>query len=293
MPAEPPLVIALLPAWNGEKFIAATLDALAAQTYPNLKIIISDDASTDTTPAICEAFASSHDRVQVVRQFNNLGWVGNVNALYRIAFTSHPFPKYLLTAFHDDVPKPTYIERCVEALEANPAASMAFTDITLNWADGHSENISHLAFDGVSNPYLRARSMALQEGDWWVPLRGVVRTTAAQQSGGLRKHRSGEFAADWPWSIHMAVLGELQRVPENLLTKNYRPTSLSRSWNHFAVRPWLGVTWSAFQVIFESPLPLKSKLRLLAPATHILRVRTPMRIGDYTRAVRRRIVDRF
>jgi glycosyltransferase involved in cell wall biosynthesis len=287
-----PLVFALVPAWNGEKFITETLDALATQTYPNLQIIISDDASTDSTASICESYRHRDSRFQVIRQLHNLGWVGNVTALYRIAFAANPAPKYVVTAFHDDIPKPTYIERCVDALEANPAAAMGFTDLTLRWPDGHSEEISHAVFDGVTDPYVRARSMAIHEGEWWVPLRGVARTTAVRASGGLRRHRAGEFSADWPWSISMAILGELVRVPENLLTKVYRDASLSRSWNHFAVRPWLGATESALQAVWQSPLPVWSKLKLSYPVTRLLRVRTPMRFGDYQRAARRRVLGK-
>jgi glycosyltransferase involved in cell wall biosynthesis len=43
------LVVALVPTWNAAAFISRTLEALSAQTYPRLEILISDDASTDDT----------------------------------------------------------------------------------------------------------------------------------------------------------------------------------------------------------------------------------------------------
>jgi hypothetical protein len=42
-----PKAVALMPAWNAESFILPVLESLAAQTYPNLHILISEDASTD------------------------------------------------------------------------------------------------------------------------------------------------------------------------------------------------------------------------------------------------------
>ena len=48
-----PRAVALLPARNAESFIEPVLESLAAQTYPNLEVLISDDASTDRTAEIC------------------------------------------------------------------------------------------------------------------------------------------------------------------------------------------------------------------------------------------------
>ena len=48
--------------------------------------------------------------------------------------------------------------------------------------------------------------------------------------GGVRRNLAGEFAADWPWVLHMSLLGDSIRVPEQLVTKIFRPRSLSRSW---------------------------------------------------------------
>ena len=67
-----PLVSIVLCSYNGEKFIKEQVDSLLNQTYPNLEIIISDDASTDHTPQILEGY--HHDqRVKLFFQPNNLG----------------------------------------------------------------------------------------------------------------------------------------------------------------------------------------------------------------------------
>lgn len=39
--------VALMPAYNAESFVLPVLESLSAQTYPNLRVLISDDASTD------------------------------------------------------------------------------------------------------------------------------------------------------------------------------------------------------------------------------------------------------
>ena len=46
----------IISAFNAEKHIAATLDSLLQQTYPNLEIIVVNDGSTDNTLSILESY---------------------------------------------------------------------------------------------------------------------------------------------------------------------------------------------------------------------------------------------
>ena len=251
-----PRVVALVPTWRASAFIAETLDALSAQTYPNLEILISDDASPDDTAARCERHAARDPRFRVIRQPRNLGWVGNVNALLREARGD-----YQLFAFQDDLPEPDYVARCVAALEANPAAVMAFSDVALVNQDRTREDKSYQALEGVTNRLERAGRVARQQGSWWIPNRGVFRASAAHSVGGLRRNLAGEFSADWPWLLNMSLLGEFVRVPERLVTKIYLPSSLSRSWS-FGIRPWIAVTLSAMDSVSRTRIPPLEKVAL-------------------------------
>ena len=251
-----PRVLALVPAWKAAGFIERTLDALAAQTCPGLAILISDDASPDDTAAICERRAAEDPRFRVIRQPRNRGWVGNVNALLAEARA-----EYLLFAFQDDLPEPAYVERCVAALEADPAAVLAFSDLRLVRQDGTVEERSYSRLEGVTDRIERARRIARLEGSWWIPNRGVFRAWAAREIGGLRRHRAGEFSADWPWLLEMSLLGGFVRIPERLVTKFYLPGSLSRSWR-FGARQWAAASASAMTAVSRRRLPLRDRLRL-------------------------------
>jgi glycosyltransferase involved in cell wall biosynthesis len=249
-------VVALVPVWRAEHFLAPTLDTLAAQDYPNLEILISDDASPDRSAAIADAYAARDPRFRVIRQLRNLGWVGNVNALLGEARGD-----YFVFAFQDDLPAPGYISRCVEALEANPRAIIAFSDIELVLQDGTLEQKSYETLDGVSDRLRRARLVVAQRGSWWIPNRGVFRAGAAHAIGGLRRHLAGEFSADWPWLLHMSLLGEFVRIPERLVRKIYLPTSLSRGWD-FGARSWTAVTISAMRGVGRARIGTGEKLAL-------------------------------
>ena len=67
---DPPLVSAVVPAYNAETYVEQTLQALVNQTYPNLEIIVVDDGSTDGTAARAQAMARKHSQIRVIRQHN-------------------------------------------------------------------------------------------------------------------------------------------------------------------------------------------------------------------------------
>ena len=101
---------------------------------------------------------------------------------------------------------------------------------------------------------------------WWAPNRGVFRSEAAGRIGGLQRHLAGEFSADWPWLVHMALLGESIRVPEVLVEKYYQSSSLSRTWNH-GPRHRLAAALSCAREIHRAQLTLKEVVRLYATLT--------------------------
>ena len=64
-----PLVSIVIPAYNAERFIAETLDAVANQTWPNIEAFVVDDGSKDRTVAIAKKYQS--DRIHVLEQKNS------------------------------------------------------------------------------------------------------------------------------------------------------------------------------------------------------------------------------
>jgi len=72
-----PLVSIVLGAYNGEKYLKEQLDSIINQTYPNMEIVVVDDASTDGTKAILENYAAKDDRIKVYFNENNVGVIKN------------------------------------------------------------------------------------------------------------------------------------------------------------------------------------------------------------------------
>ena len=53
-----PLVSIGLPVFNGEAFIREALDSILAQTYLNIEVIVTDNASEDSTPSIIAEYVA-------------------------------------------------------------------------------------------------------------------------------------------------------------------------------------------------------------------------------------------
>jgi glycosyltransferase involved in cell wall biosynthesis len=111
MNAGPRLSIGL-PVYNGENYLAESLDALLGQTYEDFELIISDNASTDGTADICHRYAKQDSRIRYIRQRRNIGCAPNHNYLVGEARGEALFK----WASDDDLYARDMIRLCVEAL---------------------------------------------------------------------------------------------------------------------------------------------------------------------------------
>jgi|SRR5690348_4963470 glycosyltransferase involved in cell wall biosynthesis len=109
-----------LPVYNGEDFLAESLDSLLGQTYEDFELIISDNASTDGTADICRGYAKQDSRIRYVRQPHNLGCAPNHNVL--VQYARGELFKWVS---HDDLYGRELIERAIEALDEYPQVVLA------------------------------------------------------------------------------------------------------------------------------------------------------------------------
>ena len=127
-PVRQPLVSIIVPCFNGARYLRETLDSLLAQTYPNVEIIVLDDASTDATPEIAAAYA---DRITYVRQPSNRGQFENANDGIRRAKGE------LIAVWHaDDVYLPTIVQAQIAYFEQHPEVGAVFASDIFVDAEG-------------------------------------------------------------------------------------------------------------------------------------------------------------
>src|SRR5581483_6264857 len=111
-----PLVSVILPVYNGEKYLAAALDSVRAQTHRSFEIIVVDDGSTDGSAAV----AARYPEVKYAYQSNG-GISAARNCGIRLA-VGDVFA--LLDA--DDLWLPDKLERQLAALYGAAAPDLVF-----------------------------------------------------------------------------------------------------------------------------------------------------------------------
>jgi hypothetical protein len=129
--ARTPEVSVALPVYNGERFVADAIDSILSQTFEDLELVISDNASTDGTEEICRAYARRDARVRYNRNPHNIGAAPN----YRRALAMTQ-GRYVKLAAHDDVCLPRFAESCVDTLNQDPSVALAHTATSLIDAGG-------------------------------------------------------------------------------------------------------------------------------------------------------------
>jgi len=109
-----PIITIGVPVYNGERFLRKCLESLLAQTFSDFEIIISDNASTDSTHSICLEFAEKDERIQYFRQDKNIGLTPNFHFTLQKAVG-----KYFMWAPIDDIVLAEYVEKTINFLELN------------------------------------------------------------------------------------------------------------------------------------------------------------------------------
>jgi glycosyltransferase involved in cell wall biosynthesis len=113
-PASPSLRIGL-PVYNGAATVVSAIESLLAQTRGDFELLISDNASTDATGELCREFAKRDARIRYVRHPVNVGAMNNFGSV--LDHTDAPF---FMWAACDDTWLPTFVERNLAALDADP-----------------------------------------------------------------------------------------------------------------------------------------------------------------------------
>lgn len=108
MTPTPPRVSILMAVFNAQDFLGEALDSVLAQTEPSWELICVDDASTDRSPSILQAYASRDSRIRVVHLPANRGL-----SVARNAALSHAQGTWVMILDSDDWLGPDTLERAL------------------------------------------------------------------------------------------------------------------------------------------------------------------------------------
>jgi len=124
-----PLISIIIPTFDRPQYLHEAIEAVLAQTYSNVEVIIFDNGTLGETLAVAEGAARRDPRVRFRRNERNLGMSANFNALAQVARG-----EFLVAIGDDDRLLPEFVSRLVAVMR--PEVSVAFSNHYLINAEG-------------------------------------------------------------------------------------------------------------------------------------------------------------
>jgi glycosyltransferase involved in cell wall biosynthesis len=207
-----------MPVYNGERWLRQSVNSLLAQTRRDFTLVISDNASTDSTEAICRELTAADPRVHYHRNESNLGVFRNYDRVFELTRST-----YFKWASANDLCAPELLDQCIAALEAMPSAVLAYPSTILFTDD--PDRGERYAFDPDvrdSDPVVRFRRV-LSEMRLNNAFNGVYRSEALR-----RTSLNGIYmGSDIVMLAELALAGLLVKLPSFLFFRRMTVDSAS------------------------------------------------------------------
>lgn len=264
---DSPLVTIGLPVYNRERHLRRSLDSLLQQTYTDFVLVISDNASTDGTAAICAEYAATDPRIRYHRNPVNIGNPRNFNRVFELTTTP-----YLKWSTSDDYWEPTFLERALEVMEREPEVVLCYPKTYLVEGDDgeptpYEDNLHLMQDDPVERFHALVSRIRLVHQHL-----GVIRTDVLRRTHLL----GGHLRADFNLLSELVLYGKFYELPERLFYRRFHETSGSwkRADPKHAAKHYYGggskgnprTQWRShvglFAAVTNSPLPLSTRARL-------------------------------
>ncbi len=207
-----------LPVYNGERYLAESLDALLAQTFTDFELIISDNGSTDGTRDIAQRYAATDSRVRYVHHPQNRGSSFNHN--FVIEQARGEFFKWVSD---DDLYAPELLQRCFDALDSRPEIALAHAwTAFIDDAGKITEPIDYALTTDVPDPVQRFRSVLYTDGG--DDIYGVIRMSVLRRVAPFGSYHW----ADRTFVAELALHGPFDNTPDFLYFRRDHPMRTSR-----------------------------------------------------------------
>ncbi|WP_198141400.1 glycosyltransferase family 2 protein [Verrucomicrobium spinosum] len=269
-----------MPVFNAEKFLREAVESVLMQDLQDFELVISDNASTDATRSICEAFAQRDSRIRYHRNSKNLGLSQNFKKVVKLAQGTY----FTWLAHDDSFASPAYLSEHVRYLEQHP--DVVLCGCTMRVFDQENPGKPDDRELSPILPHQDWREARLAFFRWPQPeihfvLYGVYRRDILLKvplDG--RQHRGQPVATDMEYPILASLcrFGRIVALPQPLRNSRSVATSAAcRDMERFS-------KFDHFCLAFKMRLTLvKIALRVSAPAKEKLKLLAVV-LGNFTRA---------
>lgn len=223
---QTPLVTILLPVYNGEKTLKATLASLLKQTFTNFEIIIGIDGTKDKSKDIALSFKDP--RIKIIEHPKNLGLADNLNVIISKA-SNHSL--FYAMAEQDDIYVPERLQWEVDVMHNNSEIGLV---------SGIAKFIGNTK--NVLFPGLLVHEKQFPEGEdlfkfLYVNQLKVVNTCMmwrkeVHKNHDLSFHNTyGNFNVDWDFVLRFSLLSKVYGIQEVLVEMNRKESNISVTTN--------------------------------------------------------------
>jgi glycosyltransferase involved in cell wall biosynthesis len=234
MSIQLPKVSIGLPVYNGENFIQEAIESILNQTFEDFELILSDNASTDETAAICRTYVAQDRRVRYYRNSENIGATGNYNHVFALSSG-----EYFKWAHHDDVCEPTFLTECVNVLDQDPTIVLCYARTTIIDTQGRPVKQSEaIPETNSTRPDVRFREVL--NGEIFqssCPILGLIRADVLRRTPVFGYYPAHDLSLLAELSLH----GRFYEIPEFLFcirdhsqrsmrTYDYRQPHKAMAW---------------------------------------------------------------
>jgi glycosyltransferase involved in cell wall biosynthesis len=226
MSAAPKISIGM-PAYNSAATIGATIESLLVQSHGDFELIVSDNASTDSTRDVVEAYRRRDARIRYERQSFNIGINPNYSRVAQLARG-----EFFKWSSSSDWCAPTFLERCLAVIAAHDDTVLVAPRTRLfrdnpDSCEDYASDIEIL--DDRPSARLRRLTSTLTLNN---AINGLIRTSA------LRRTRLMEayLSADVVLLGHLALLGKFRLLNERLFYRRMEVATATALQDPAAVR---------------------------------------------------------
>jgi glycosyltransferase involved in cell wall biosynthesis len=220
MDERSPMISVGLAVYNGEAYLREAVDSILAQTYTDFELILSDNASTDSTEQICREYAAIDSRVRYSRNPVNIGGANNENLTFQLSRG-----KYFHLAAHDDVIANDFLEKCLAVLESKPEIVLCYTEMIIIDGEGNKRERIKNQIGLELHAYQRfgriTRRFHLCESIY-----GLIRSDAVRKTE-LQKNYTN---SDRTFLSELGLYGRFYQIPEPLFFKRLHEKNVFRNW---------------------------------------------------------------
>ena len=213
-PSHPPMISVLLPVFNSERYLRASIESVLNQTFGDFEIIAIDNGSTDGTAPILDGLTDP--RVRVIHQ-PNTGLAGTLNRGIELARG-----RYIARQDADDLSRPTRFEQQVAFMESHPDCALLGTRAAIWMGDqpsgrahDHPVEDAALRFELLfNNPFVHSSVM--------------LRKSAVEAAGGYSTDARRQPPEDYELWSRLARRHAVANLGDRLTIYREVPASISR-----------------------------------------------------------------